>query len=119
MNKTINFCRRNLKELVRDPLIYVFCLGFPLVMLVLFNIVNKYTQGQTPMFSLKALMPAITMFSYTFVMLVMALTISKDRQSFFLKRLYSFMFPSILRMPKKIIKALFSKNGNWTYSFLH
>ena len=41
------------------------------------------------MFNLTALLPAIIMFSYTFVMLTMALIISKDRQTFFLKRLYA------------------------------
>lgn len=89
MNKILNFSNRNLKEILRDPLIYVFCLGFPLVMLVLFQIINKYTDGNTPMFELLSLLPAIIMFSYTFVMLTMALIVSKDRQSFFLKRLYS------------------------------
>ena len=89
MNKTINFFNRNFKEMLRDPLIYVFCLGFPLVMFALFLIVNKYTGGNTPMFELYALLPAIITFSYTFVMLTMALLVSKDRQTFFLKRLYS------------------------------
>ena len=43
MAKTLNFCKRNFKELLRDPLLYVFCLGFPLVMFALFQIINKYT----------------------------------------------------------------------------
>ncbi len=89
MDKMINFYKRNLKEVLRDPMIYIFCLGFPLVMLVLFQIIGKYTDGNTPMFELRALLPGIIMFSYTFVMLTMALLVSKDRQTFFLKRLYS------------------------------
>lgn len=89
MSKTINFFKRNLKEVLRDPIIYVFCLGFPLVMLILFQVINKYTMGNTPMFELRSLLPAIIMFSYSFVMLTMALLVSKDRQTFFLKRLYS------------------------------
>ena len=89
MKRTLNFSKRNLKELVRDPLIYVFCLGFPLVMLVLFQIIQKYSGGNTPMFEIKALLPGIIMFSYTFVMLNMSLLVSKDRQTSFLKRLYS------------------------------
>ncbi len=89
MNKILNFSKRNLKEVLRDPIIYVFCLGFPLVMLLLFFIINKYTQGNTPMFDLLSLLPAIIVFSYTFVMLTLALIVSKDRQTFFLKRLYS------------------------------
>lgn len=89
MDKTLNFSKRNLKEVLRDPIPYIFCLGFPIAMLVLFNIINKYTGGNTPTFELPALLPGIIMFSYTFVMLTMALLVSKDRQTFFLKRLYS------------------------------
>ena len=89
MNRILNFSKRNLKEVLRDPIIYVFCIGFPVIMLALFQIINKYTAGNTPMFELKALLPAIIMFSYTFVMLTMALLVSKDRQTSFLKRLYS------------------------------
>lgn len=89
MNRTRNFIRRNLKELIRDPIIYVFCLGFPVVMMLLFQIIGKYTGGKTPMFELPALLPAIIMFSYTFVMLTLSLLVSKDKQTFFLKRLYA------------------------------
>ena len=89
MNRTINFCKRNLKELVRDPLIYVFCLGFPIVMLLLFYVINHYSQGNTPTFELNSLLPGILTFSFSFIMLAMGLLVSKDRQTFFLKRLYS------------------------------
>ena len=89
MNKILNFSKRNLKEILRDPIIYIFCLGFPLVMFILFQIINKYTGGNTPMFEIYSLLPAIIMFSFTFVMLTLALMVSKDRQTFFLKRLYS------------------------------
>ena len=89
MNKIINFSKRNAKESLRDPILYIFCLGFPLVMLVIFNVLNKYTQNHTPMFSMRALLPGIICFSYTFIMLSTSLLVSKDRQTSFLKRLYS------------------------------
>ncbi len=89
MNRTLNFYKRNLKEVLRDPIIYIFCLGFPIVMFVLFNLINKYSSGNTPMFEIQSLLPGIMVFSYTFVMLTMSLSVSKDKQSFFLKRLYS------------------------------
>ena len=89
MNKVCNFYKRNLKEILRDPIIYVFCLGFPVVMFLLFYIINKYTAGNTPTFELYALLPGIIVFSYSFVMLTLSLVVSKDRQTFFLKRLYS------------------------------
>ncbi len=89
MNKTLNFYKRNLKEILRDPIIYVFCLGFPIVMLILFCIINKFTNGNTAIFELTSLLPGIIVFSYSFVMLTIALVVSKDKQTFFLKRLYS------------------------------
>lgn len=89
MNKTLNFCKRNLKEVLRDPIIYVFCLGFPVVMFLLFFIINKYSNGHTPLFEVPALLPGIMVFSYSFIMLTLALVVSKDRETFFLKRLYS------------------------------
>ena len=84
-----NFFKRNLKEMLRDPIIYIFCLGFPVVMLLLFQIINNYSNGHTSTFNMSSLLPAIIMFSYTFVMLTMGLLVSKDRQTMFLKRLYS------------------------------
>lgn len=89
MNKVINFFKRNLKEVLRDPIIYIFCLGFPIVMLFLFYIINQFTDGKTPTFEVYSLLPAIIVFSYSFVMLTLALVVSKDKQTFFLKRLFS------------------------------
>ncbi len=89
MNRTLNFFERNIKELLRDPVIYIFGLGFPVVTLILFMIINRFTSGQTPIFQLKSLLPGIIEFSYSFVTLILALVVSKDRQTFFLKRLYS------------------------------
>ena len=89
MNKTINFTKRNFKELLRDPLLYIFCLGFPIAMFFLFFFINKYSGGNTPTFEVKSLTPGIIVFSYSFIMLSLALIVSKDRQTFFLKRLYS------------------------------
>ncbi|MBE7089105.1 MAG: ABC transporter permease [Clostridiales bacterium] len=89
MNKALNFYKRNLKEIFRDPIIYIFCLGFPFVMFLLFRIINEFSNGQTPTFEVNSLLPGIIVFSYSFIMLTLALIVSKDRQTFFLKRLYS------------------------------
>ena len=35
------FASRNIKELIRDPLSYIFCLGFPLVMLVIMSFIGQ------------------------------------------------------------------------------
>ena len=89
MNKVINFYKRNLKEILRDPIIYIFCLGFPIAMFLLFYIINKYSNGNTATFEIISLLPGIIVFSYSFVMLTLAIIVSKDKQTFFLKRLYS------------------------------
>ncbi len=89
MNKVVNFFKRNLKEILRDPIIYIFCLGFPIAMFLLFYIINKYSNGNTAIFETLSLLPGIIVFSYSFVMLTIAIMVSKDKQTFFLKRLYS------------------------------
>ena len=58
-------------------------------MFFLFFIINKFTNGNTPIFELNSLLPAIIVFSYSFVMLTLAIVVSKDKQTFFLKRLYT------------------------------
>ena len=89
MNKIINFYKRNLKEVLRDPIIYIFCLGFPIAMFLLFYIINNFSNGHTSTFEVLSLLPGIIVFSYSFIMLTLAINVSKDKQTFFLKRLYS------------------------------
>lgn len=89
MRRTAAFIKRNLLEMLRDPLIYVFCLGFPVVMLVLFQVINRFTAGNTPMFDATSLVPGIMVFSFTFITLLVGLLVSKDRSSAFLIRLYT------------------------------
>ena len=88
MMRMAAFARRNVCEILRDPLSYCFCLGFPVVMLLVFQIVNGSTGGMTPMFELPQLTSGISVFSFSFVMLYMALLVSGDRDSAFLTRLY-------------------------------
>ena len=77
MNKVVNFYKRNLKEILRDPIIYVFCIGFPIAMFFLFYIINKFSNGHTPTFEVLSLLPGIIVFSYSFVMLTLAIIVSK------------------------------------------
>lgn len=90
MKKVILFAKRNLTEMIRDPLLYIFCVGFPIFMILMFNVILRYIpDGQSPIFYEKSLIPGIVMFSYSLLMLMSSLLISKDRQSAFLKRLFS------------------------------
>lgn len=91
MNRTFAFSSRNIKELLRDPLSYIFCLGFPLVMLVIMSIVNQSIPAEANMtiFNIENLSAGIAMFGLSFVMLFTCLTVSKDRSGAFLTRLYA------------------------------
>lgn len=87
--KTIAFAKRNAKEILRDPLSYIFCVGFPVVMLIMMTIVNRSIPAEANMdiFDLSKLSPAVAVFGFTFIMLFTATLIAKDRNSQFLDRL--------------------------------
>lgn len=91
MKKVILFAKRNITEMVRDPLIYIFCVGFPVLMTLMFNIIAKYVpaEGNVQVFYEKSLIPGIIMFGFSMLMLLCSLLVSKDRQSAFLKRLFT------------------------------
>jgi ABC-2 type transport system permease protein len=82
------FAKRNITEMLRDPLVYVFCLAFPVVMLALFFLIGHFAQGVAT-FAAPSLIPGVVMFSFSFVMLMTALLLSSDRSSAFLIRLYA------------------------------
>lgn len=89
--KFIYFAKRNIIELLRDPISYIFCLAFPLIMLVVMSIVNGSIPAEANMtvFQIQNLAPGIVVFSFSFTMLFTTLQISKDRSTAFLMRLYA------------------------------
>ena len=88
MKKILIFTKRNFIEMIRDPIIYIFCLGMPIFMIILFQVINNFINTDFSYFNLKTLIPGIIMFSFSFVMLLVSLLISKDKATAFLKRLY-------------------------------
>lgn len=91
MNKIKAFSIRNFKEITRDPLSYLFCLGFPLVMLIIMTVVNDSIPPEAAMtiFRIDNLAGGIAVFGLTFVMLFVCLSAAKDRSGAFLVRLYA------------------------------
>lgn len=91
MNRISAFSVRNIKELLRDPLSYIFCLGFPLVMLVVMTLVNDTIPPQAEMtiFRIDNLCAGIAVFGLAFVMLFSCLSVTKDRSGAFLVRMYA------------------------------
>ena len=91
MNRTLQFSKRNLIEISRDALSYIFCIGFPLVMLFVMTLVNSSIPKEAGMtiFRIDNLSGGIAIFGLTFVMLFSAMAVSKDRTSSFLIRMFA------------------------------
>lgn len=80
--------KKTFLEMLRDPVIYIFCLCMPILMIILFSIINHYTGSGAQMFEFEALIPGIIVFSFSFITLVYSLTISKDMKTAVLRRIY-------------------------------
>ena len=93
MNRTVVFAKRNLKEMSRDMLSYIFCVGFPLIMMVIMTLVYtgipKEAGSGADIFRIDNLTGGIIVFGHTFIMLFTGLNVSKDRSGSFLIRLFS------------------------------
>lgn len=89
--KSIIFAQRNFKELIRDPLSWIFCLGFPIAMLIIMNIINESIPEEANMtiFELYNLAPGIEVFGLTFIMLFACMLIAGDRTEAFLLRIFT------------------------------
>ncbi len=83
------FAARCAKELLRDPLSWIFCLAFPLAMLGIMSLLHAGLPVGAPIiFRPDYLAAGIAVFSLSFVMLFAALMLSKDRGSALLTRLF-------------------------------
>lgn len=91
MKRIFAFASRNTKEILRDPLSYIFCLGFPLVMLIVMSLVNESIPPEAGMtiFRIDNLAGGIAVFGQTFIMMFTAMTVAKDRNGAFLVRMYA------------------------------
>lgn len=91
MNRTLNFAKRNLMEISRDVLSYIFCAAFPIVMLIIMTLVNSSIPKEAGMtiFRIDNLEGGIIIFGQTFVMLFTAINLAKDRGGSFLIRLFA------------------------------
>ena len=85
--RTLTFARRNLKEILRDPLNLAFLFGFPVVLLLLLSAI----QANIPvsLFEIEHLAPGVMVFGLAFMTLFSATLIAKDRMSSFMHRLYT------------------------------
>lgn len=87
MKKCLILSQRNIKEMLRDPLSLIFCLGFPLVMLLLMQIIFTNMEFVPSNFAITSYASGICVFGYTFTSLFVAMQISSDKNTAFIKRL--------------------------------
>lgn len=89
--RSLVFSKRTAKEILRDPLTFIFCLGFPLVMMVIMTVINESIPPEAGMtiFEIEYLAPGIAVFGLTFIMQFTCIQVSKDRSTAFLSRLYT------------------------------
>ena len=85
MKRLFALIKRNLKEILRDPLSLIFMLAMPLLMEVLFYFIFH---NMTAQFEMKYLAPGIVVFAQAFLSLFAGILIAMDRGSAFLTRLY-------------------------------
>jgi len=85
LSRIITLTKRNIKEILRDPLSLIFTLGMPLFMEILFYLIFHNLTSQ---FEMKYLAPGIAVFAESFLALFVGLLIATDRSTSFLTRLY-------------------------------
>ena len=85
MMKLIAFARRNLMELLRDPLTLFFGAAFPLVLLGLMTLIQRNIPVN--LFAIESLAPGVAVFGQSFLTLFAALLIARDRTTALTQRL--------------------------------
>lgn len=81
--RTLNFAKRNFKEIIRDPLSIIFSVLLPLFLLFIFKQINILNES----YELHNFTPGIVVFGFSFITLFTAMLVSKDRTSSLLIRL--------------------------------
>ncbi len=87
MKNSFILAKRNLLESILDPVSIIFCLIFPISMLVLMELIFNSLSTPVMIFEIERFAPGIASFGFTFIMLFTAITVSKDRSESFIKRI--------------------------------
>ena len=83
--RMLAFARRNMREILRDPITLFFGAGFPLILLFLLSLIQANIP--VPLFVPESLAPGIASFGQFFLALFAALLVSRDRCSALMLRL--------------------------------
>ncbi|HWQ58166.1 MAG TPA: ABC transporter permease [Clostridia bacterium] len=87
MKKALVFADRCQKEMLRDPLTYIFSIGLPIVLLVMMTLLNRSIPGAP--FALETFAPGMAVFGLAFSSLFTGMLVAKDRASSFLLRAFA------------------------------
>lgn len=87
MMKLKALVKRNLLQTLLDPLSLIFCLGFPIVMLVLLQTIFASMEFVPPNFEIQNYAIGICVFGYTFTMMFTAMNVAEDKNSQFIMRI--------------------------------
>lgn len=80
--------QRNLKLTLRDPLTFIFGLAFPVIMLVLMQLIfTNIATADVYQFRIENYASGIAIFGYTFIGLLTALNVTTDKTSAFITRI--------------------------------
>ena len=88
MKRLYFLSKRNLKEMLRDPISLIFGLCLPIVFLIVMQLaLGGVNQEGAEIFNIQNFAPSTAVFGFTFTMLYVALMIAGDKNTAFMQRL--------------------------------
>ena len=87
MKRLLSLTKRNLLEILRDPLAAVFCIAFPVVMLAFMQALFSGMEFVPENFQIENYAMGICVFGYAFTGMFLAMNVAADKSSSFLKRI--------------------------------
>jgi len=85
--RALVFANRTMKEILREPLVLLFGIGLPVIILLLLTAIGKNVPND--LFQVDQLTPGIAVFSLSFMALFSGQLIANDRASSMLARLFT------------------------------
>jgi ABC-2 type transport system permease protein len=87
--KMMAFSGRNMKEILRDPLTFLFGILLPVLLTAMIQALTGAIGDVNPAFAIASFAPGMAVFSLTFVTLFSAMLVAGDRASALLMRLFA------------------------------
>ena len=90
LGKALVFASRNRREILRDPLSFIFGAGFPVVLLLLITLMKSgIPNAPAELFPLEQFAPGMAVFGFSFLALFLGNLMAGDSSSSFLSRLFA------------------------------